>query len=156
MNLHSRAGFGLFQLQVVHVEIRPAQANEQANPELMRLALKLATGAGKATVMAMLIAWQTVNAVRHPNSKAFSSRFLIVSPGITIRDRLRVLMSDFSLMDAIECGIVKLPRVPVADNIPGGGTPKSATFGSISARSSLKRVVSPERLSIHSAFLLNC
>jgi type III restriction enzyme len=29
-------------------------------------------------------------------------------------------MSDFSLMDAIECGIVKLPRVPVADNIPGG------------------------------------
>src|SRR5437773_107647 len=28
-------------------------------------------------------------------------------------------MSDFSLMDAIECGIVKLPRVPVADNLPG-------------------------------------
>ena len=69
-------------------------ANEQANPELMRLALKLATGAGKTTVMAMLIAWQTVNAVRHPNSKLFSSRFLIVSPGITIRDRLRVLMPN--------------------------------------------------------------
>src|SRR5581483_3063518 len=32
-------------------------------------------------------------------------------------------MNDFSLMDAIECGIVKLPRVPVADNIPGGETP---------------------------------
>jgi len=31
--------------------------------------------------------------------------------------------SDFSLMDAIECGIVKLPRVPVADNIPGGESP---------------------------------
>ncbi len=27
-------------------------------------------------------------------------------------------MSDFSLMDAIECGIVKLPRVPIADNLP--------------------------------------
>jgi type III restriction enzyme len=27
-------------------------------------------------------------------------------------------MSDFSLMDAIECGIVKLPRVPVSDNLP--------------------------------------
>jgi type III restriction enzyme len=26
-------------------------------------------------------------------------------------------MSDFSLMDAIECGIVKLPRFPVSDNI---------------------------------------
>jgi len=32
-------------------------------------------------------------------------------------------MSDFSLMDAIECGIVKLPRVPVADNIPGSDMP---------------------------------
>ena len=32
-------------------------------------------------------------------------------------------MSDFSLMDAIECGIVKLPRVPVADNIPGDEMP---------------------------------
>jgi type III restriction enzyme len=32
-------------------------------------------------------------------------------------------MSDFSLMDAIECGIVKLPRVPVAENIPGGEMP---------------------------------
>ncbi len=31
--------------------------------------------------------------------------------------------SDFSLMDAIECGIVKLPRVPVAENIPGDEMP---------------------------------
>ena len=46
-----------------------AGANEQANPELMRLALKLATGAGKTTVMAMLIIWQTINAVRRPSSK---------------------------------------------------------------------------------------
>ena len=68
-----------------------ADANEQANPELMRLALKLATGAGKTTVMAMLIAWQTINAVRHPNSKKFTKGFLVVAPGITIRDRLRVL-----------------------------------------------------------------
>ncbi|MGH8511845.1 MAG: restriction endonuclease, partial [Gammaproteobacteria bacterium] len=30
---------------------------------------------------------------------------------------------DFSLMDAIECGIVKLPRVPVAQNIPGDEMP---------------------------------
>jgi len=32
-------------------------------------------------------------------------------------------MCDFSLMDAIECGIVKLPRVPVADNLPGAEMP---------------------------------
>ncbi|HEY4249970.1 MAG TPA: DEAD/DEAH box helicase family protein [Roseomonas sp.] len=69
-------------------------ANAQANPALMRLALKLATGAGKTTVMAMLIAWQTVNAVRHPNSKQFSRGFLVVAPGITIRDRLRVIQPN--------------------------------------------------------------
>lgn len=66
-------------------------ANNDANPELMRLAFKLATGAGKTTVMAMLIAWQTINAVRRPGSKKFSRGFLIVAPGLTIRDRLRVL-----------------------------------------------------------------
>lgn len=69
-------------------------ANAVANPLLMRTALKLATGAGKTTVMAMLIAWQTVNAVRHPNSKTFSRGFLLVAPGITIRDRLRVLLPN--------------------------------------------------------------
>ncbi|MBP6013148.1 MAG: DEAD/DEAH box helicase family protein [Alphaproteobacteria bacterium] len=67
-------------------------ANEQANPELLRLAMKMATGAGKTTVMAMLIAWQTVNAVRSPTSNAFSRGFLVIAPGITIKDRLRVLM----------------------------------------------------------------
>lgn len=71
-----------------------AKANGDANPELMRLALKLATGAGKTTVMAMLIAWQTVNAVRHPNSKKFARGFLIVTPGLTIKDRLRVLQPN--------------------------------------------------------------
>ncbi len=44
--------------------------------------------------MAMLIAWQAVNAARHPNSKIFSNKFLIVVPGITIRDRLRVLLPN--------------------------------------------------------------
>jgi type III restriction enzyme len=71
-----------------------ANANNDANPELMRLALKLATGTGKTTVMAMLIIWQTVNAVRRPNSKKFTRGFLVVTPGITIRDRLRVLQPN--------------------------------------------------------------
>lgn len=66
-------------------------ARNDANPDLYRIALKLATGAGKTTVMAMLIAWQTVNAVRRPNSRLFTKGFLIVAPGITIRDRLQVL-----------------------------------------------------------------
>ena len=68
------------------------RANRDANPKLARLALKLATGAGKTTVMAMLIAWQTLNAVRRPQSSRYTRGFLVVSPGITIRDRLRVLL----------------------------------------------------------------
>ena len=67
------------------------RANKEANPALSRLALKLATGAGKTTVMAMIIAWQTINAVRRPGSKSFSRGFLVVAPGLTIKDRLRVL-----------------------------------------------------------------
>ena len=69
-------------------------ANAEANPALSRLALKLATGAGKTVVMAMLIAWQTVNAVRRPNSRRFTRGFLVTTPGITIRDRLRVLQPN--------------------------------------------------------------
>ena len=69
-------------------------ANDLANPGLSRLALKLATGTGKTTVMAMIIAWQTINAVRRPNSKHFTRGFLVVTPGITIRDRLRVLQPN--------------------------------------------------------------
>jgi type III restriction enzyme len=71
-----------------------ANSNQQNNPGLNRLALKLATGAGKTTVMAMLIAWQTINAVRNPQSKRFTRGFLVVTPGITIRDRLRVLQPN--------------------------------------------------------------
>lgn len=77
-----------------HVLDHLAAANNDANPELMRLALKLATGAGKTTVMAMLIAWQTINAVRRPASKHFTRGFLICAPGLTIKDRLRVLQPN--------------------------------------------------------------
>jgi|CXWL01.1.fsa_nt_gi type III restriction enzyme len=69
-------------------------ANSEANPGLSRLALKLATGAGKTTVMAMILAWQTVNAVRRPASSRFSRAFLVVAPGLTIKDRLRVLQPN--------------------------------------------------------------
>ena len=71
-----------------------ANANHEANPELMRVALKMATGAGKTTVMAMLIAWQTINAVRRPTSSRFTRGFLVVTPGVTIRDRLRELQPN--------------------------------------------------------------
>ena len=44
--------------------------------------------------MAMLIAWQTINAVRRPQSKRFTRGFLVVTPGLTIRDCLRVLQPN--------------------------------------------------------------
>ena len=77
-----------------HFQEHLESANAEANPGLSRLALKLATGAGKTTVMAMLIAWQTVNAVRRPAGRKFTRGFLIVTPGLTIRDRLRVLLPN--------------------------------------------------------------
>lgn len=92
-----------------------ADANNDANPELLRLALKLATGAGKTTVMAMLIAWQTVNAVRHPGSTRFTRGFLVVCPGLTIRDRLRVLQPNdpYSLYKSSE--LVPADMLPLLD-----------------------------------------
>ncbi len=83
---HSKAGRELLK----HME----DVSEGANPGLSRLALKMATGTGKTTVMAMLIAWQTINAVRKPRSQRFTKGFLVVAPGITIRDRLRVLQPN--------------------------------------------------------------
>jgi type III restriction enzyme len=52
----------------------------------------MATGSGKTTVMAMLISWHVLNKLAIPQDSRFSDTFLIVTPGITIRDRLRVLL----------------------------------------------------------------
>lgn len=68
--------------------------NEAHNDGLPRAALKMATGSGKTVVMAMLIAWQTLNKQYTPRDARFTNRFLIVAPGITIRDRLRVLLPE--------------------------------------------------------------
>jgi type III restriction enzyme len=65
--------------------------NAEHNDGLPRVALKMATGTGKTVVMGMLIAWQTINKVMTPSDARFAKRFLIVTPGITIRDRLGVL-----------------------------------------------------------------
>ncbi len=73
---------------------RLSSASNEANPGLERIALKMATGSGKTTVMAMIIAWQTINALRYPTSKKYTRGFLVVTPGITIRDRLRVLLPN--------------------------------------------------------------
>ena len=97
---------------------RLGRVNNEANPDLFRIALKLATGAGKTTVMAMIIAWQTVNAVRRPNSSRFTRGFLVVTPGLTIKDRLRVLQPNDP--DSYYAGRELIP----ADMLPDLGNAK--------------------------------
>jgi type III restriction enzyme len=71
------------------------EANETGgNPGLYRVAFKMATGSGKTVVMGMLIAWQALNKIANPQDARFTDAFLIVCPGITIRDRLRVLLPN--------------------------------------------------------------
>ncbi|MGH2967500.1 MAG: DEAD/DEAH box helicase family protein, partial [Solirubrobacteraceae bacterium] len=68
--------------------------NSMHNDGLPRVGLKMATGTGKTVVMAMLIAWLTVNKVHAARDARFAKRFLVVAPGITIRDRLGVLRPE--------------------------------------------------------------
>ena len=73
------------------IENRLHEENQAKNPGLYRIAFKMATGSGKTVVMGMLIAWQALNKLANPQDKRFSDTFLIVTPGITIKDRLQVL-----------------------------------------------------------------
>ncbi len=73
-------------------EIR--EANNASSPGLPCTAFKMATGSGKTVVMAMLIAWHALNKRANLQDARFSDTFLIVTPGITIRDRLRVLLPN--------------------------------------------------------------
>src|SRR3990167_9381237 len=70
------------------------KSNEDANPGLHRLAFKMATGSGKTVVMAMIIAYNTLNKIRYPQDTRFTDTFVIITPGITIRDRLNVLLPN--------------------------------------------------------------
>ena len=76
------------------IENELREANDTSNPGLPRTAFKMATGSGKTVVMAMLIAWHTLNKRANRQDARFSDTFLIVTPGITIRDRLRVLLPN--------------------------------------------------------------
>ncbi|MGQ0618298.1 MAG: BPTD_3080 family restriction endonuclease [Panacagrimonas sp.] len=56
-----------------------------------RYCSKIATGSGKTTVMAMLIAWSVLNKLTQRDSTRFASTVLVVCPNVTIRSRLREL-----------------------------------------------------------------
>ena len=96
-----------------------AAENDAHNEGLPRIALKMATGSGKTVVMAMLIAWQTLNKLANPRDARFATRFLVIAPGITIRDRLRVLLPGdpsnyYDLRDLV-------PPDPPTAGVPGPG-----------------------------------
>ena len=58
-------------------------------PELPRYAFKMATGAGKTLVMAMLITWSYFHARREPRSP-MTDNFLVIAPNVIVFERLRV------------------------------------------------------------------
>ena len=68
--------------------------SREFNDGIVRYAAKMATGAGKAAVMGMLIAWQTLNAVSTTRSRNLrhGQRFAVLTPGLTVRERLQVLL----------------------------------------------------------------
>jgi len=70
------------------------KTSTEANPGIYRLAFKMATGSGKTVVMAMIITYNTLNKIRYPQDTRFTDAFAIITPGITIRDRLNVLLPN--------------------------------------------------------------
>jgi type III restriction enzyme len=67
------------------------EPRSQGYTGVLRYACKMATGAGKTTVMGMLVAWSILNKVNDRNDARFSDVVLVVCPNVTIRGRLREL-----------------------------------------------------------------
>jgi type III restriction enzyme len=59
--------------------------------DFARYAIKMATGSGKTKVMALIVAWQYLNAVAE-GSDDYAKTFLIIAPNVIVFERLR---SDF-------------------------------------------------------------
>jgi type III restriction enzyme len=95
--------FFFCQLEAIETFIWLAEADpsEKAGIEIPsdggpfpRLCAKMATGSGKTIVMAMLIAWQVLNKATYPRDGRFSKYVFIVAPGLTVKNRLQVLVPD--------------------------------------------------------------
>lgn len=78
------------------LDMRRETISDNYEDILPRTAFKMATGTGKTVVMAMLILYHYINKKENPQDTRFADHFLIVAPGITIRDRLGVLYIDES------------------------------------------------------------
>ena len=80
-----------------------------------RFCAKMATGTGKTVVMGMMIAWHILNKVNAPRDTRFSKYVLVVAPGLTVKDRLRVLQPEdpnccYRAFDLIPAGMQETLR----------------------------------------------
>ena len=75
----------------VPVDEPSSQQKENGIRAFSRYACKMATGAGKTTVMGMIAAWSILNKVNSRGNARFSDVVLIVCPNVTIRRRLAEL-----------------------------------------------------------------
>src|SRR5687768_15988559 len=77
-------------------QLREAQVSVSVNSgaQVARIPFKMATGSGKTVVMAAIIGYHFANRQEYKSDRRFADYFMIVSPGVTIRDSLRVLFVD--------------------------------------------------------------
>lgn len=74
----------------------------QETDGLPRTAFKMATGTGKTVVMAALILYHFFNRKEYRQDTRFADNFLIIAPGITIKNRLGVLLVDTKNMHSMD------------------------------------------------------
>ncbi|MGH9510638.1 MAG: BPTD_3080 family restriction endonuclease [Terriglobales bacterium] len=93
--------FFFCQLEAIEtlIWITEASASERVGIEVPgdggpfpRLCSKMATGSGKTILMSMLIAWQVINKNTYPQDKRYSKNILLIAPGLTVKNRLQVLI----------------------------------------------------------------
>lgn len=129
-NTHRQLPFFFCQLEAIQAIIFLIEAPEHYKTgitipsdggEFVRWCNKMATGSGKTTVMAMLIAYNILNKVSYKQDSRFSKNILVVAPGLTVKSRLAVLQpadennyyNEFNvvpttLMDKLRLGQVKI------------------------------------------------
>jgi type III restriction enzyme len=105
-----------------HALNRLKQANEtveDAASVLPRVAFKMATGTGKTVVMACLVLYHYLNRSQYRNDPRYCDYFLLVAPGITIRDRLNVLRVDSQASNDVDATDYYRERQLVPANYAG-------------------------------------
>jgi len=99
------------QTLLAEANLVPIDGKATLNPEeaLPRLAFKMATGTGKTTVMAAFIVYHYFNRKYYKGEsigKRYADKFLIITPNITIKDRLAELQSSHPKNIYLERGLI--------------------------------------------------